>query len=139
MKNCCIDGCDRKYLAKGFCGFHYKRALFGRPLLDPLRPQILLHKHHPVYLAWCNMKTRCDNPNAAQYKYYGGRGITYTPEWKEFIGFYTDMFPSWQLGLELDRRDTNGNYNRDNCRWITHREQCNNRNERGYLDQRTQD
>jgi hypothetical protein len=133
MKTCSISNCDRPYAAKGLCMFHYKRARFNRELTKPPRHNIL-PKDHPVYIAWTNMKTRCDNQNSTQYKWYGGRGITYCVAWKDFEHFYSDMFSGWQEGLTLDRRGTNGNYNKDNCRWATHQEQAGNRNERGYLD-----
>lgn len=134
MKACTVVNCDNSYFARGYCSFHYKRAWFGRVLDAPLRPKALLPKSHPVYMAWTNMKTRCDNPNSTQYKYYGGRGIAYCIEWRLFTNFYADMFASWQEGLELDRKNSNGNYGPDNCRWVTHQEQCLNRNPRGYLD-----
>lgn len=134
MTSCTILNCERKLLAKGLCGFHYKRKLFNRELTAPYRPSIILPKKHPFYVAWVNMKSRCDNPKSIQYKYYGGRGIVYEPTWKEFKVFYDDMFEYWHLGLELDRKNTNANYNFANCRWITHAEQCKNRNKRGYLN-----
>lgn len=134
MKVCSVQGCTRKYLAKDLCGFHYKRRLFGRELEAPYRPAAILPKTHPFYVAWVNMKTRCDNPKSTQYKYYGGRGIKYDLSWKDFKNFYADMFDTWHYELELDRKDTNADYSLDNCRWVTHQEQCQNRNPRGYLD-----
>lgn len=32
MKTCTVEGCDRKYLAKGMCGLHWDRASKGRDL-----------------------------------------------------------------------------------------------------------
>jgi len=134
MAICEVEGCRRKLLAKGMCAFHYKRKRFGRDLTAPFRPSAILPKSHPVYVAWTNMKTRCDNPNSTQYKWYGGRGITYDKRWKWFENFYADMFNSWQEGLTLDRKNSNKNYGPDNCVWSTHQEQANNRNPRGYLN-----
>ena len=78
---------------------------------------------------WNLMKTRCLNPNTKSYAYYGGRGITICPEWSdEFLNFY-----NWAINngyaddLTLDRKDTNGNYEPDNCRWVTMKVQSNNR------------
>jgi hypothetical protein len=134
MKSCAVEGCTRRFFAKGMCSFHYKRKLFGRELTAEFRPKAILHKTHPFYVAWVNMKTRCDNPNSTQYKYYGGRGITYDPLWKNFRNFYNDMFETWHAELELDRKDTNRGYSYDNCRWVTHQVNCNNKNEYGYLE-----
>ena len=135
MKSCSVQNCSRKYLAKGLCAFHYKRKLFGRPLDAPPRHGVL-PKDHPVYVAWTNMKTRCDNPKSTQYKYYGGRGICYCERWKKFENFYADMMPSWYPELTLDRKENNENYSPDNCRWVNKQAQAENRNPRGYLDGR---
>lgn len=69
------------------------------------------------------MNKRCNNPKAKDYKHYGGRGISVCDRWNSNISdtalqdFIEDMFPSWSHGLELDRRDVNGNYCIENCRW----------------------
>jgi len=73
---------------------------------------------------WDNMKMRCSNPSDTSFKHYGGRGIRVCEEWKELKNF-----ADWSFGngyadnLELDRKDNNGNYEPNNCRWITHKEQ----------------
>lgn len=89
-----------------------------------------LDKHHPFYMAWCNMKSRCRNPNSTQYPWYGGRGISYCIEWESFKAFYDDMFPTWVSGLSLDRIDPNEDYYKDNCRWTSKQTQSLNRNPR---------
>lgn len=78
------------------------------------------------YQAWANAKTRCTNPKFNGYENYGGRGIRMCDEWlNSFEAFYRDMGPC-PPGLELDRKDVNGNYEPGNCRWATNREQMNN-------------
>jgi hypothetical protein len=64
-----------------------------------------------------NMKARCDNPQHPQYKDYGGRGITYDPRWSSFKKFIEDMYEGYEEGLTLDRKDVDGDYSKDNCRW----------------------
>jgi hypothetical protein len=78
------------------------------------------------YKAWAEMKKRCDNPKQVFYHRYGGRGITYQKDWTNFKNFYCDM-GDCPVGLELDRIDNNGNYTKENCRWVTHKVNCNNR------------
>jgi hypothetical protein len=113
------------------CVKHYKRWYKGQDLNKPDREPIILPKEHPVYLAWTNMKTRCDNPKSTQYKWYGARGIHYCEEWKFFKNFYADMFEDWHLGLMLDRKRNNEGYSKDNCRWVTPEVSANNRRLRG--------
>ena len=78
------------------------------------------------YWAWAEMKKRCDNPSQVFYYRYGGRGITYQKDWSKFENFYRDMGDCPDK-LELDRINNNGNYEKGNCRWVTHKVNCNNR------------
>ncbi len=76
--------------------------------------------------AWDGLKQRCDNPNNKDYPDYGGRGITYSEDWKVFANFKRDMSPR-PSGLTLDRKDVNGNYCKENCRWASRVTQGGNR------------
>ncbi len=80
----------------------------------------------PLYGTWQGMRSRCNNPNLAAYKDYGGRGIKVCDEWNDpDTGF--ERFEEWawsngyvpESGLSLDRIDVNGNYEPDNCRYTT--------------------
>jgi len=76
------------------------------------------------------MTQRCTNKNRDNYKYYGGRGISFCDAWKDFAVFYRDMGPRPD-GTSLDRVDNDGNYEPSNCRWATMKDQNNNRRARG--------
>ena len=77
-----------------------------------------------LYRVWASMKFRCCDKNN---KDYGGRGITICAEWMNFETFYAwSMENGYKEGLEIDRIDVNGNYEPDNCRWITRKENNNN-------------
>src|SRR5690606_12696353 len=71
-----------------------------------------------IYFIWNNMKRRCNDSNSPQYQDYGGRGISYTPEWEHFHNFYKDMGEGYTDELMLDREDNNKGYSKDNCRWV---------------------
>lgn len=76
-------------------------------------------RSHRLYTTWSNMIKRCNNPKNKFYSYYGGRGITICDEWLNVTNFINDMFPSYVEGLSLDRIDSDGNYELNNCRWTT--------------------
>lgn len=81
-----------------------------------------------IYGSWYSMKQRCRNPKNSSYKNYGERGITYDKTWEFFSNFKRDMEDGYEKGLTLDRIDNDGNYCKENCRWVTRKDQ--NRNKR---------
>lgn len=86
---------------------------------------------HELYGVWHDMIRRCTEPSRKDYKHYGGRGISVCKEWSDPLTglqkFIEDMYPTFSAELELDRIDVNGNYQKDNCRWATRRDQVINR------------
>lgn len=80
-----------------------------------------------------SMKQRCYNPNSAEYRLYGGRGIRVCEEWLHD----SNNFYSWALShgyienttqsqCSIDRINVNGDYCPDNCRWVDSYTQANN-------------
>lgn len=90
-------------------------------------------KPSPEYKAWQSMLQRCENTLNEHYKDYGGRGITVCERWQKFENFYADMGPR-SPGLSLDRKDNNKNYEPNNCRWITIKEQQSNRRNNRWME-----
>lgn len=73
-----------------------------------------------LYTIWKNMKQRCYNPKRNRYKWYGGKGITVCEDWHTFIPFMQWATNNgYEDGLVLDRKDSNKNYDPDNCKWVT--------------------
>jgi len=79
-----------------------------------------------IYKVWSAMLHRCNNPKSTPYKWYGARGIKVCKRWEKFTNFYKDMGDQ-PKGLTLDRINNDKGYSKSNCRWITHKENCQNR------------
>jgi len=75
------------------------------------------------------MITRCTSKTWVDYPHYGGRGIKVCKRWlgkHGFDNFLVDMGRRPSKKHSLDRRDNDGNYEPQNCRWATQSEQMQN-------------
>lgn len=73
-----------------------------------------------LHTIWGSIKQRCNNKNSGGFRWYGARGIRVCEGWSKFANFR-----DWALqngyndDLEIDRIDNNGNYEPDNCQFIS--------------------
>jgi hypothetical protein len=81
-----------------------------------------------TYRSWVAMIQRCVNKNIKQYKNYGNRGIKVCDSWLKFDNFLLDMGIKPNDDFQIDRIDNNGNYEKNNCKWSSRIENCNNKN-----------
>ena len=103
------------------CGCMQKEFLDGR----------LRRKHGltnaKLYATWENMKHRCNDPNNWMYPNYGGRGIKVCEEWLDSSTFFEwALRHGYEEGLSIERINVNGNYEPNNCRWVTQKVQSRN-------------
>ena len=86
-----------------------------------------------LYKIWAGMMKRCYNQNSSNYPNYGGRGVSVCLDWHSY-----ESFSDWAHAngysdeLSIDRINVDGSYSPDNCRWVSHIEQSNNRRSNKY-------
>lgn len=89
-----------------------------------------------LYEIWKGMRRRCLDPKRNSYHNYGGRGIVVCADWENDFG----AFQKWAVengykdGLTVDRKNNDGPYSPENCKWASIKEQANNRRTNRYID-----
>ncbi len=90
-----------------------------------MRKKTELHgdTNSPLYKKWRTMRLRVLYPDTNGYENYGGRGIKICDRWDSYLNFKEDMGKTFEIGMTLDRKDPDGDYTPDNCKWSTRLEQ----------------
>ena len=92
------------------------------------------YNQNSLLFIWKAMKARCFYKSQDSYKNYGGRGIIIENDWLNFKNFERDMKDTYKKGLSLDRIDNDGNYCKENCRWVTKKQQANNKRNNRFVE-----
>lgn len=140
------------WLCKCFCGTFFESrgssiksggarscgCLVGKSRLGKKFPNTTTHglTGTQFYNIFQGIKQRCNNKNSSGFINYGGRGIKC--HWEKIEDFKKDMFKSYlehyaQFGKQqttIERKNNNGDYCKNNCKWATRSEQQHNK--RGY-------
>lgn len=120
-------GCYRRDVTKGIAAIHNKTHGLSKDRF---------------YSIYHFMIARCESPKVNGFKNYGGRGIRVCESWRsDFINFKNDMYKSYlehvrfhgEKDTTLERIDTSGNYEKENCKWATVLEQHNNTRRNRYV------
>jgi len=65
------------------------------------------------------IKWRCEKPQDKSYNRYGAKGIKCLFENRRDFDDYVSSLPGWKKGMQLDRINPTGNYEKGNVRWVT--------------------
>jgi len=135
----CICDCGKTTIVQGgnlpngntkSCGCYRKEQTSERITIHGHLKNKLITR---IYKCWQHMMERCYNSSCKEYKYYGGRGIKVCERWHKFENFYKDMGNKPE-GMTLDRKNNDGDYCLENCRWATKEEQANNKRNNHWIE-----
>ena len=100
---CKVKGCKNPVKSKGMCQAHYHKSY---------------RKSNPERLSYECMIRRCYEESNNRYYRYGARGIRVCDRWRNsFDNFLSDMGPKPFPGAHIDRKDSDGHYTPENCKW----------------------
>jgi len=135
MKICKVKNCEEKHYALGYCGKHYMRVLRHGSIYNKNRSgknsSSYIHgmSKNRFFFRFNGILGRCNDKNSDSYSRYGAKGIKC--EWKSFLDFKNDMYKSFlkhvkvygEKNTQIDRINNSRGYYKENCRWVTLKEQ----------------
>lgn len=138
----CICKCGNLTYATGKSLRNGEKVSCGCKRFKVLSNQGKLNKTHGdtntrLYSIWVSIRKRC-NPkykHLSKYKFYSGKGIKVCSLWDNSY----EEFKQWAIengytdNLTIDRIDSSKHYCPENCRWVTMKDQQNNRSNTIYI------
>ena len=111
--------CDKKAITRSYCKYHYEKLLREKKITPhkvfDRETKFLMKVLH-------NVNGRCLNPHAGGYERYGGKGIKNLLSIEDLRYLYHRDEGSKLQRPSIDRRNSDGDYTLDNCRFIEWRE-----------------
>jgi hypothetical protein len=80
------------------------------------------------------MKERCLKPSHKSYGDYGGRGIKICEDWVNSFESFFNAMGICPPGMSIERINTNGPYEKNNCVWATRTEQDRNKRNNVFIE-----
>lgn len=121
----CACGTERKIKSNHLTSGHTKSCGCARHASLTKHGHAKVGRRTRTYSVWIAMRARCQNPNSQRWHRYGGRNITICERWLSYEIFLADMGEA-PRGLQLERRNNDGPYTKDNCYWADRFEQGSN-------------
>jgi hypothetical protein len=124
------SGCDKEVRAQTYSDGRIKQdqklCSYCYRTREPMKDRLVSRRWYNI---WRGQKERCSNKNHIDWDNYGGRGISISDEFKDFLVWeeYVDSLDGYKEGYTIDRINNNGNYERGNLRWASKSVQCCNR------------
>lgn len=122
----CVCSCGKEAIVNSYklrTGTTKSCGCYSKSLIGSKNKTHGMSNKTRTYRTWKEMRQRCNNPNATQYKWYGGKGISICSEWNDYTRFLSDMGERPE-GHTLDRIDPDKGYSKENCRWATPKQQA---------------
>lgn len=134
----CLCDCGKKTNVKGsnLKNGNTKSCGCSRNMINAKLSKGYRKNNIRLYNIWASIRQRCYYKKSKQYKDYGGRGIKICDEWlNNFVEFELWAKQNgYKENLTIDRINVDGNYEPSNCRWVTMKEQNNNKRNNRYIE-----